>query len=71
MTLFGRALSELGSEITWADSSQAQGRVERANRMLRIGLVKKMRLNGLSGMEAGNAFLPGFMADHAGQGCET
>jgi hypothetical protein len=62
MTQFGRALAELGIEILCASSSQAKGRVERANRTLQDRLVKELRLAGVSGIEAGNAFLPGFMA---------
>jgi hypothetical protein len=62
MTQFGRALAELGIEILRANSSQAKGRVERANRTLQDRLVKEPRTAGISGIEAGNAFLPGFMA---------
>ena len=61
MTQFGRALNELNIEILCANSSQAKGRVERANRTLQDRLVKELRLAGISDMEAGNAFLPGFM----------
>ncbi len=61
MTQFGRALNELNIEILCANSSQAKGRVERANRTLQDRLVKELRLNGISDMEAGNAFLPEFM----------
>jgi hypothetical protein len=61
MTQFGRALSELNIEILCANSSQAKGRVERANRTLQDRLVKELRLAGISDIEAGNAFLPGFM----------
>lgn len=64
MTQFGRALSELNIDIICANSSQAKGRVERANRTLQDRLVKELRLAGISDMAAGNAFLPGFMADH-------
>jgi transposase len=62
MTQFGRALAELGIEILCASSSQAKGRVERANRTLQDRLVKELRVAGIGGIEAGNAFLPGFMA---------
>ncbi|WP_211108014.1 ISNCY family transposase [Niveispirillum cyanobacteriorum] len=62
MTQFGRALAELGIEILCANSSQAKGRVERANRTLQDRLVKELRLAGIDSLEAGNAFLPGFMA---------
>lgn len=64
MTQFGRALSELNIEILCANSSQAKGRVERANRTLQDRLVKELRLAGISDMEAGNAFLPGFIERH-------
>ena len=62
MTQFGRALAELNIEILCANSSQAKGRVERANRTLQDRLVKELRLEGISDMAAANAFLPGFMA---------
>ena len=61
MTQFGRALAELNIEILCANSSQAKGRVERANRTLQDRLVKELRLAGVNGMEAGNAFLPAFV----------
>ena len=61
MTQFGRALAELNIEILCANSSQAKGRVERVNRTLQDRLVKELRLAGISGIEAGNAFLPGFI----------
>ncbi|MFK3781792.1 ISNCY family transposase [Agrobacterium sp. NPDC089420] len=64
MTQFGRALCELNIEILCANSSQAKGRVERMNRTLQDRLVKELRLAGIDTMEAGNAFLPGFMANH-------
>ncbi len=61
MTQFGRALAELNIEILCANSSQAKGRVERANRTLQDRLVKELRLAGICDMAAGNAFLPRFM----------
>ena len=61
MTQFGRALAELNIEILCANSSQAKGRVERANRTLQDRLVKELRLAGVSSMEDGNAFLEGFV----------
>ena len=67
MTQFGRALNELNIEILCANSSQAKGRVERANRTLQDRLVKELRLAGISDMETANAFLPGFMARHNAQ----
>ena len=62
MTQFGRALAELQIEILCAHSSQAKGRVERANRTLQDRLVKELRLAGISDIAAANAFLPGFVA---------
>ena len=61
MTQFGRALAELNIEILCANSSQAKGRVERVNRTLQDRLVKELRLAGIGSIEAGNAFLPGFI----------
>jgi hypothetical protein len=61
MTQFGRALAELKIEILCANSSQAKGRAERANRTLQDRLVKELRLHGISDMDSGNRFLPGFV----------
>src|SRR4051794_21920730 len=61
MTQFGRALAELDIEILCANSSQAKRRVERVNRTLQDRLVKELRLAGIGSIEAGNAFLPGFI----------
>jgi transposase len=60
ITQFGRALNELNIEILCANSSQAKGRVERANRTLQDRLVKELRLAGISDMDGGNSFLEGF-----------
>ena len=61
MTQFGRALAELNIEILCANSSQAKGRVERANRTLQDRLVKDLRLENVCDVDTGNAFLPGFL----------
>jgi hypothetical protein len=63
VTQFGRALFELNIDTWCANSSQAKGRVERANLTLQDRLVKEMRLRGISTREAANAFAPLFMAD--------
>jgi len=63
MTQFGRALHDLNIDIICANTSQAKGRVERANLTLQDRLVKELRLAGISTIDAGNAFLPGFMED--------
>ena len=62
-TQFSRALLTLDIAGIHAGSPQAKGRVERANRTLQDRLVKEMRLRGIDGMAAGNAYLPEFMAD--------
>ena len=66
LTQFGRAMNELNIEILCANSSQAKGRVERANRTLQDRLVQdrlvqELRLMGISDAETANAFLPGFV----------
>ena len=63
-TQFVRALRTLDIESIHAGSPQAKGRVERANRTLQDRLVKEMRLRGISGIAAGNDYLPTFMADY-------
>jgi len=67
MTQFGRALNQLNVEILCANSSQAKGRVERANRTLQDRLVKELRLAGISDMEAGNAYLQDFKTRYNAQ----
>jgi hypothetical protein len=62
VTQFGRALAELSIEIICANTPQAKGRVERMNKTLQDRLVKELRLQGISTMEAGNSFLPTFAA---------
>ena len=62
-TQFGRALYELNIESICANSSQAKGRVERANLTLQDRLVKELRLRGISTMAEANAFAPQFIAD--------
>jgi len=64
VTQFGRALCELNIDIICANSPQAKGRVERAFGTLQDRLVKELRLAGITGVEAGNAWLPGFVADY-------
>ena len=63
LTQFGRAMQELDIQIICANTPQAKGRVERANQTLQDRLVKELRLLGISSMEAGNAYVPEFMAD--------
>ncbi len=62
-TQFGRALYELDIELICANTPEAKGRVERANQTLQDRLVRELRLQGISDMEAANAYLPTFCAD--------
>src|SRR5574344_176808 len=61
ITQFGRVLSTLNIDIIFANSPQAKGRVERANRTLQDRLIKEMRLEGISSIEQANAWLPCFI----------
>lgn len=63
VTQFGRALDELNIDAFCANTSQAKGRVERANLTLQHRLVKELRLRGISTLEAANAYAPFFIAD--------
>jgi transposase len=63
VTQFGRALYELNIDAFCANSSQAKGRVERANQTLQDRLVKELRLRGIGTREAANAYAPSFIAD--------
>ena len=63
-TQFARALLQLGIESICANSPQAKGRVERLFQTLQDRMVKAMRLQGISGLEAANAWLPGYLAEH-------
>jgi hypothetical protein len=62
-TQYARVLKELGIELICANSSQAKGRVERANLTLQDRLVKEMRLQGINTIEEANAWLPYFIDD--------
>lgn len=63
-TQFGRALFELNIESICANSSQAKGRVERANLTLQDRLVKELRLQNISTMAAANTYVPAFITDY-------
>ncbi|MGL6313092.1 ISNCY family transposase [Vibrio sp. WXL103] len=62
-TQYGRVLQELSIELICANSSQAKGRVERANKTLQDRLIKEMRLQGINTIEEANAWLPYFIQD--------
>jgi len=80
MTQFGRSLHALNIDILCANTPQAKGRVERANKTLPDRLVKELRLQGIaasrncgfkelrlqgiSTIAADNQLLPGFLADY-------
>ena len=61
LTQFKRALKTLGINSILANSPQAKGRVERANRTLQDRLIKEMRLRGISTMEAANEYVNEFI----------
>lgn len=64
ITQFGRACYELNIDTWCANTSQAKGRVERANLTLQDRLVKELRLRDISSREAANAYAPAFIADY-------
>lgn len=61
ITQFGRVLSTLNIDIIFANSPQAKGRVERANRTLQDRLIKEMRLEGICSIEQANVWLPHYI----------
>jgi transposase len=62
-TQFSRALDTLDIESIQAQTPQAKGRVERANKTLQDRLVKEMRLKGINNLDEANAFLPEFISN--------
>jgi transposase len=60
-TQFARALYELNIDGICANTPAAKGRVERAHLTLQDRLVKELRLEGISSLEAANAFMPCFI----------
>lgn len=64
VTQFHRALKELDIELICANSPQAKGRIERANRTFQDRLIKEMRLQNISSIEEANAFLPSYIEDY-------
>ena len=57
ITQFGRALDELNISLICANTSQAKGRVERANKTLQGRLPKELRLKKISNINEANKFL--------------
>jgi len=64
LTQFTQALKTLDIAPIHANTPQAKGRVERANKTLQDRLVKEMRLNVINTIEEANEYLPIFMADY-------
>jgi len=64
LTQFTRALKTLDIEPIHANSPQAKGRVERANKTLQDRLVKEMRLNNIDSIEQANEYVHTFIADY-------
>lgn len=64
VTQLQRALDELDIELICANSPQAKGRVERANRTMQDRLVKALRLTNISTIEQANIFLTTFIEQH-------
>lgn len=61
ITQFGRALKDLNIDIICANTPQAKGKVERANKTLQDRLIKEMRLQNISTIEEANRFAPSFI----------
>jgi hypothetical protein len=64
MTQFGRALHELNIDIICANTPSAKGRVERSFGTLQDRLVKELRLQGISTIDAANDFLCEFLTTY-------
>jgi len=64
LTDFARAMQELGITIICANTPQAKGRVERANKTLQDRLTKELRLRGISTPQEANLWLPEFIDDY-------
>lgn len=64
VTQFGRALHDLNIDIICANTPQAKGRVERANRTLQDRLVKELRLRAISTIEEANIYIAEFIEAH-------
>jgi len=63
-TQFARAMQQLDIEIICANTPQAKGRVERANKTLQDRLVKELRLRNIQTITDANAFLEEYRAAH-------
>ena len=59
-----RSLKDLDIELILANSPQAKGRVERANRTLQDRLIKEFRLRGIKTIKEANLFMPDFLREY-------
>ena len=64
ITQFGRALQELDIQLICANTCEAKGRVERANKTLQDRLVKELRLRNISTIEEANAYAEEFIKEY-------
>jgi transposase len=58
---FGRCLAAVGTELVYAHSPQAKGRVERLFKTLQDRLVKELRLAGIATLPEANRFLAAYL----------
>jgi len=63
-TQLGRAFAELGTEMIFASSPQAKGRIERLWGTLQDRLLGEMRLAKVHTIEEANGFLPRYLERH-------
>ncbi len=64
LTQFSRALKTLDIKAIHANTPQAKGRVERANKTLQDRLVKELRLQNISTIEEANQYLPSYIKQY-------
>ena len=64
VTNMQRSLNSLDIKLILANSPQAKGRVERANRTLQDRLIKEFRLRGIKTIGEANNFAPVFLEKH-------
>lgn len=60
-TQFGRAMAELGTNLIWAKTAQAKGRIERLWETLQSRLPVELGIAEISTMEEANSFLTTFI----------
>ena len=61
VTNMQKSLKALDIQLILANSPQAKGRVERANRTLQDRLIKEFRLRGITSIEEANQYVPEFL----------